>query len=246
MLNVREKRKNKIDPQIIYEDSDVLVLDKPAGWIVNEAETTKDLFTLQSWLQKKSYPLSKNFYMRSGIVHRLDKETSGLLLVAKNEESFTKLQKQFKNRLVSKTYIALVHDKLILKKAKVEAPIGRLPWNKMRFGVVPGGKDAFTEYVVVDYYNKGYNNYTLVEVFPKTGRTHQIRVHFKYLGHPIVSDELYAGRKVAIADRLWCPRLFLHAGALEFDHPKKEKRIKVRSKLPEDLEKALKSLTPLC
>jgi len=236
---VKEKRKNNsTTPKILFEDKSLLVIDKPPFWVVNDSETSKNTTTLQKWLEEKDYPISRRKNLRSGIVHRLDKETSGLLLVAKDEESFIKLQSQFKQRKVSKGYFALVHGRLT-KRGVIQTPIGRLPWNRKRFGVVPGGKPAITYYQPQKIYKKAGNFFSFVKVFPKTGRTHQIRVHFKYLGFPIVSDDLYAGRKTFRDDRNWCPRLFLHAFSLKFTHPKTNEKVGFVLPLAKDLAKAL-------
>jgi len=188
------------------------------------------------------YPLSRNRELRSGIVHRLDKETSGILLIAKSKDVFDELQSQFKERKVNKTYLALVHGKVEPKEGEIKTPVGRLPWNRERFGVLPGGKIAETEYEVLNYFRKGNDQYSYIEFKPKTGRTHQLRIHAKYLGHPIVSDNLYAGRKTVRKDRLWCPRLFLHASAITFTHPFFKKKVVYKSQLPHDLTESLNSL----
>lgn len=241
-------------PKVIYEDKQLLVLDKPAGWIVNEAETTRGRDTIQYWLSKRAYTLAEDRRMRSGIVHRLDKETSGILVVAKTKQTFENLQDQFKKRLVKKTYTALVHGKVEPKEGTVSAPLGRLPWNRERFGVLPGGREAETRYRVISHYSlpttksishlsrASSRDYTLLTLYPKTGRTHQIRVHLKYLGHPIVSDEFYTGRKTARADRIWCPRLFLHASGIKFTHPSTEKIVSIDSELSADLTSSLAKL----
>ena len=234
-----------MEPKIIYEDSSLLVLDKPAGWIVNEASTTKDQPVLQTWLSQKDYPLARSLAERRGIVHRLDKETSGIIIVAKTKSAFEALQRQFKERQVKKTYLALVHGVLDEKVGEIEAPVGRLPWRRDRFGVLPGGREALTSYQVIDYFTRDGEEYSLVEAKPKTGRTHQIRIHLKYLGHPVVADEFYAGRKTARRDRTWCPRLFLHAASIEFFHPERGQKVKFSSGLPADLAVALVTLEKL-
>lgn len=230
--------------KIIYEDEVMLVIDKPSGWVVNAAETAKGQPTVQGWLRRNfKFKISNSKLYRSGIVHRLDKETSGILLVGKTKEAFENLQKQFKERLVKKEYLALVHGEVIPEKGKIEASVGRLPWRRERFGILAGGRQAITKYEMIDNYKQGQVRYTLLSLFPQTGRTHQIRIHLKYLGHSVVADEFYAGRKTARKDRQWCPRLFLHASKIEFTHPKKDKKMKFSSKLPSDLEDALKFLT---
>jgi len=232
-----------MEPKVIHEDKEFLVVAKPSGWITNEADTTKGQSVLQAWIKENlDFSIAKSKEYRSGIVHRLDKETSGVLLVAKNEESFGNLQGQFKERIVKKTYLALVHGQLP-ESGNINAPVGRLPWNRERFGVLPGGRDAETDYKVADYYQSRQGQvYSLVKVYPKTGRTHQIRIHMKHLGHPLVADEFYAGRKRSRADRKWCPRMFLHALGIVFHHPASEKEISFTSDLPDDLASALDSL----
>ena len=232
------------EPEIIFKDESLIILDKPAGWVVNESETTKHQKVVQNWLQKKAYPLAKRRELRSGIVHRLDKETSGILIVAKTKDAFENLQAQFRARKVKKTYTALVHGKVEPKKGTINTPVGRLPWNRERFGVIPGGRQAETAYQVKNYYEKDGEEFTLLELKPKTGRTHQIRIHLKYLGFPIVSDEFYAGRKTARSDRAWCPRLFLHASKISFKHPKTGKNVSFKSELPDDLKSTLDLLIP--
>ncbi len=229
--------------KFIFEDEDIIVVDKPAGLTVNRSETTKG-DTLQDYLDE-------NFKInveRSGIVHRLDKETSGILIVAKNTESFINLQKQFKERKVKKTYIALVHG-IVNADGEVRVPIGRLPWNRKRFGVLAGGRDAVTKFKILknnikikqSLRSKDLNNepLSLLELYPETGRTHQIRVHMKYLNHPVFADELYAGRKTARSDREVLPRLFLHASFISFTHPKTGDMLEFKSDIPEELLKII-------
>lgn len=234
-----------MQPKIIYEDATLLALDKPAGWIVNEAATTKKQPVLQSWLSKRDFPLAKSREERSGIVHRLDKETSGVILVAKTKSAFESLQKQFKERKVKKTYLALLHGALNEKVGDIEVPVGRLPWRRDRFGVLAGGRSSKSSFEVLAEYQKDGERFSLVEVTPQTGRTHQVRIHFKYLGHPVVSDEFYAGRKTSRGDRKWCPRLFLHASAIEFFHPERGQKVKFSSGLPDDLAAVLVTLEKL-
>lgn len=239
-----------MNPKVLYEDDILLVIDKPAGIVVNRAESTKGE-TVQDWVEKylgTNGPVvsSRDFEMRSGVVHRLDKETSGVLIIAKIPKAFEGLQKQFKERQVKKTYVALVHGELKQPEGVINASVGRLPWNRERFGVFAGGREAETNYKRIKIFDLRFKNteeiFTLLELFPKTGRTHQLRVHLKSIGHPIVSDNLYAGRKTARKDRLWCPRLFLHAKNIAFLHPYYHNSITVDSSLPSDLTKALTCL----
>lgn len=252
-------------PKIIFEDNEILVLDKPAGITVNKSDTTVGEKTVQGWVEEKFkiQPIHRftpqgekskikideetDFYKRAGIVHRIDKETSGILLVAKTLESFTNLQAQFKERKVKKTYIALVHGKVIPENGEINVPVGRLPWNRKRFGIVAEGKKAVTRYQVLSimYQALGKNKepLTLLELYPESGRTHQIRVHLKYLNHPIFADSLYAGRKTARNDRKLLPHVFLHASKISFYHPKRGKEVSFVSQLPEELTIFLKTLS---
>lgn len=225
-----------MNPTIIFEDESILVLDKPSGWITNDASTTTTQPVIQTWLRENfKYPLIGDRERRDGIVHRLDKETSGLIIVAKTVNAFENLQSQFKERKVKKTYIALAHGEVEPKEGEISASVGRLPWRRERFGVLPGGREATTDYKVVKTLETKDEKFSLVELYPKTGRTHQIRIHLKFIGHPIVGDYFYAGRKTAREDRLWCPRLFLHATKISFFHPETGKEVKFESELPKDL-----------
>ncbi len=237
--------------KIIYEDSNLLVLDKPAGVTVNRSETTRHQITVQDLTDKHiDFPSDSDresdFIKRSGIVHRLDKETSGILLVAKNEAAFKELQRQFKEREVKKTYLALAHGKIIPEEGEIKAAVGRLPWNRKRFGVIAGGREAMTKYKVlsIKYLVSGKKEepLSLLELYPETGRTHQIRVHLKYINRPIFADELYAGRKVSREDRKYLGRVFLHATKISFKHPFSGKTVEFTSGLPLELENLLKQV----
>lgn len=240
-------------PLVIYEDQYLLVFNKPAGLVVNRSDTTVHVPTMQDVVEKHlkiSYPhidipkegeypsTEETFRDRSGIVHRLDKETSGIILVAKNPEVFGQLQKAFKEREVHKTYLALAHGRVQPFQGEINAPVGRQEFNRMRFGVVAGGREALTLYKVVGLYKhpKTKEILSLVELYPKTGRTHQIRVHLKYINNPIVSDELYAGRKTARNDRKELDRVFLHAAGITFTHPVFHKEMSFVADLPEELQ----------
>lgn len=246
------------NPKIIFEDECLLVVEKPAGLVVNRAQTVKTK-TLQDWMDKKiKYEKLniknndfKEFKNRSGLVHRLDKKTSGLMVLAKTAQTFEVLQAQFKQRTVIKKYLALVHEKVVPLEGTIKGPIKRNPANPFRFAVIIGGREAETNYKVQDYYENfkekdlGRRYYSLVEVGLKTGRTHQIRVHFSHLKHPVVADDIYCGRKTLRRDLQWCSRLFLHAFYLEFTHPGNGKRIKFKSELPGDLGLALDKLSKI-
>ena len=238
-----------MEPKVIFEDQDLLVLDKPAGMIVNRSDTTKGEKTVQDFVEEKilisQYPSISDFKSRAGIVHRLDKETSGILLVAKTLEAFVNLQAQFKERKVQKTYIALAHGKIEPEEGEINVAVGRLPWNRKRFGVLSGGRESVTRYKILRYYDTKILSdkiLTLVELYPKSGRTHQIRVHLQYIHHPIFADALYAGRKTSRNDRKLLSRVFLHASKISFMHPKTNKPLSFESPLPEDLKRFLEVL----
>ncbi len=238
---MRSQEREDLTPGIIFEDDEIVVVDKPAGWIVNDAATAKGQPTIQDWLRENfKFPIFNSLECRNGIVHRLDKETSGILLVAKNKNTFEYLQSQFKERGVKKSYTALLHGKLEKEEGIIEAEVGRLPWNRRRFGVLPGGRYSKTKYKVREILAKDKESFSLVDFYPETGRTHQIRIHARHIGHPIVGDEFYAGRKTARNDRKWCPRLFLHASEITFTH--RDKEITFQSDLATDLETVLHSL----
>lgn len=249
------EKKGKVE--IVYEDEDIIAVVKPYGMIVNNADTSSKEFTLQDWTEEKleiknvnlkiDNTLISDFYNRSGIVHRLDKETSGILLIAKNEESFKNLQAQFKERKVEKCYVALCHGTFV-QEGSISVPVGRLPWNRMRFGVVPDGRSAVTDFKMEQLYqnpDEKNGKLSLIKAFPKTGRTHQIRVHLQYAGFPIYSDVLYAGRRVARDDRKRLPRHFLHAKEISFFHPKTGEKMTLSSQLTKDLSDFLSSLTKI-
>lgn len=233
---------------ILYEDDAIIVINKPAGVTVNRAETTKGQETVQEWMEEQfrvqNLEFRKEqgeFFDRGGVVHRLDKETSGVLILAKTPEAFVAIQKQFKERTVKKVYWALSHGKIEPKTGEISVPVGRLPWNRKRFGILPGGRASKTLYKVVQYYQNPKDKEVLsfVELYPQSGRTHQIRVHLKYLHHSIFADFLYAGRKTARKDRSMLQRVFLHAARITFHHPVTGKEISFEAPLPEELQRIL-------
>jgi 23S rRNA pseudouridine1911/1915/1917 synthase len=224
------------NPSVIFEDDYILALNKPAGWVVNDSETAHGNPTLQSYIESNyNFETSHKKELRSGIVHRLDKPTSGIILIAKSDDLFYELQKQFAERQIEKTYVALVHGKVEPSEGIINEPVGRLPWKRTNFGVLPEGREAITNYKALKY----IKDYTFVELHPKTGRTHQLRVHMKHMGNPIVGDHLYAGRKIAKSDLKEFGRLMLHAKSIEFTHPITKKIMKLEAPLPEGLQSLL-------
>jgi len=247
---------------ILFEDEEVLVIDKPAGYTVNNAETTKKDSTIQDWseeylkieipkghVQKKfgevGWKAEDDFYYRGGIVHRLDKETSGVLILAKTPHAFVALQTQFREHIIKKVYTALSHGEIQPPEGEINVPVGRLPWNKKSFGIIPGGKESKTVYKVLELYSNPKTKEILsyVELYPQSGRTHQIRVHLKYINHPIFADFLYAGRKTSRNDRLLLQRVFLHAAKITFIHPITEKSMTIEAPLAPELASCLAHLT---
>lgn len=244
-----------MDISIIYEDEYLLVINKPANIVVNRAQSVKGT-TVQDWVDAYLHlPLQKEkpdggitkqlqvkdihevFRDRSGLAHRIDKETSGCLLIAKNAQVLGALLDTFREREMKKTYLAIVHGVLVPSEGEICAPVGRLPWNSERFGVVAGGKESVTKYKVEKTFMRDRDTYSYISCYPKTGRTHQIRVHLKYINHPIVGDYLYAGRKTARSDRVWAPRVMLHAWKLSFIHPVTQKEFAVEAPVPDDMMK---------
>ena len=277
---------------ILYEDDDLLVINKSPDVVVNRAQTVTES-TIQDWMENRlggvaavdkisnnsdqwSYLVpgdfsaefgapSEIFRERLGVVHRLDKETSGVLLLAKNPGALVHLLHQFKTRQVTKTYLCLTHGKFKVTADTISAPLGRASQNRLQYAVRPEGREAVTEYEVQDFYPhleleklqalpqaKGenvrkrvqiYQGFSLVRCWPKTGRTHQIRVHMAHVQHPLVGDATYAGKKRQSLDTIWCDRHFLHAETLQFTHPRTGEQLTITAPLTEDLQKALQFLT---
>ncbi len=223
------------DNIILHQEKDFLVVEKCSGAITLRCFGSKGKPTLQEWLELNVFPKDyfksgcDEFSRRAGIVHRLDKDTSGLVLVAKNPTAFKILQSQFKKRLVKKRYLALVVGDIPFEGA-VSAPIKRMARSRMKYTVVPGGKRAKTDYRVLERFRLNGEVFSYIEAFPLTGRTHQIRVHLRFLGHPILSDPLYGFKT-----KLTSPRLFLHASAIDFFHPVNNNQIGFKSCLPKQL-----------
>jgi 23S rRNA pseudouridine1911/1915/1917 synthase len=220
---------------IIYEDADIVVVDKPAGMVVHPAHGHHSGTLVNALLAHCADLSGIGGELRPGIVHRLDKDTSGLLLVAKNDTAHRDLQRQFSERLVHKTYLALTEGLLSAPHGVIDAPIGRDPQQRKRMAVMPrGGREARTEYRVVERFPQQ----TLVEAEPITGRTHQIRIHFASIGHPLVGDRVYGFRKQRLALR----RQFLHAARIAFTLPCSGQPVEFTSQLPDDLAAVLDNL----
>ena len=221
---------------VVFEDDTLVVVNKPAGLVVHPAAGTPS-GTLANALAYHFQQLPDRG-VRPGIVHRLDRGTSGLLVVAKTDAALENLSDQFRDRTVFKSYVALVHGRVSPDSGKIDQPLARDPSNRIRMGVVRGGRNALTLYRV----RRSFDRFTLLDVELKTGRTHQIRVHLAWIKHPVVGDETYGGgRDNTIQD----PRMraqvrnlnrhFLHAEKLAFTHPKTHEPVKFESPLPPEL-----------
>jgi len=217
---------------IIYEDDDLLVVDKPAGLAVHPAPGHPGHTLVNAVLSHLPGLAETGDSLRPGIVHRLDKDASGIMVVAKNNAAQLNLIDQFKARSVVKAYLVLVEGHLTPEDGVIEAPIGRDPRNRKRMAVVAEGREARTRYHVIKY----IGNYTLLEVRTETGRTHQIRVHLKAIGYPVAGDATYGVKSAYLS------RQFLHACRLGFHLPSTGEYVEFTSELPPDLAQALKDI----
>jgi 23S rRNA pseudouridine1911/1915/1917 synthase len=231
--------------EVIYEDDDLIVVNKPAGLVVHPAAGISS-GTLANALAFHFQQLSTRAgTVRPGLVHRLDKDTSGLILVAKTEAAHENLADQFRTREVFKSYVALVHGRVTRDAGSIDQPIARDPRNRTRMAVVRGGRPSLSLYRV----RRSYTRFTLLDVEIKTGRTHQIRVHLQWLKHPVVGDAVYGdGRDKTVQDARLRARInsikrqFLHAAELAFHHPRTGQRLHFTAPLPDELAKLLDEL----
>ena len=221
----------KIPLKIIFEDKDLIVVDKQPGLVVHPT-LDHPTGTLVNALLAHLGDFTTGGNLRPGIVHRLDKDTSGLIIVAKNQVSLDNIKDQFKNREVHKKYLALVQGGIKKESGEIVGNIARHPKFKSKFIVNTEGKEAITEYSVLERFG---DKFTLLELEPLTGRTHQIRVHLSHLGHPIIGDKLYGGRMLI-------SRQFLHASEINLKHPTTGEAVHLQANLPDDLNKFLKKL----
>jgi len=218
---------------IIYEDKDVIVIDKPAGLVVHPAPGHSNHTLVNAILAHCPSLATSNNLIRPGIVHRLDKDTSGLMVIVKNDYARQYLANQFKSHAVTKGYLVLVKGRLSPKQGIIEAPIGRDSHNRKRMAIVESGKKASTQYKVKKY----LNNYTLLEITPITGRTHQIRVHLAAIGYPVIGDITYGVKSPYIK------RQFIHAYRLGFQLPSSNEYQEFTTLLPPELKHALEIFT---
>ena len=230
-----ESEPSKLKPEaipldILYEDKDLLVINKPAGLVVHPAAGHWD-GTLVNALIYHFNQLSSIYPLRPGIVHRLDKDTSGLLLIAKSDKAHLQLSKQLKNREIKKDYAAIVHGQVPQNEGIIDKPIGRHPKDRKKMAVISShGREAVTRFKVL----KRFKSYTFLECRIETGRTHQIRVHLSSIGYPIAGDFLYGSKKDDLA-----ARQMLHAWKIQLAHPVTFQPVKFEAQLPDDFQKTL-------
>jgi len=235
---IKEPELTDIEPQdipldVVYEDSDIIVINKPSGMVVHPALGNYKNTLVNALLFHCKDLSGINGKIRAGIVHRIDKDTSGLLVACKNDLAHKNLSEQFMEHKVNKIYYCLVNGVIPHNIGLIDAPIGRDPQSRQQMAVVENGKEARTHFKVLERFEKN----TLVEVKLETGRTHQIRVHMKYIGYPLVGDPIYGVRKV-VGDN----GQFLHAKKLEFYHPRTNEFLSFESELPEDFKELLINL----
>ncbi len=239
-IEIPDAKETKLEAQnipvpVIYEDKDIIVVNKPKGMVVHPANGNPDGTLVNAILAMCKGSLSGiGGEIRPGIVHRLDKDTSGLLIVAKNDEAHIKMSKQIQDRKVEKRYIALVRGNVPDDEATIDMPIARSKIDRKKMAVDKNGKEAITHFKVL----KRYGNYTLLEIKIDTGRTHQIRVHMSYIGYPVVGDSVYSSGK----NEFGVEGQMLHARYLKFKHPITGKELNLEAPLPEDFEKIIKQL----
>ena len=239
-IQIEEPKSSKLEAQdiplnIIYEDNDIIVINKPKGMVVHPGNGNPDNTLVNAVLAHCKGSLSGiGGEIRPGIVHRIDKDTSGLIIVAKNDKSHINLSEQIKNHEVTKIYTALVKGNISEDEATIDMPIGRDKKDRKKMSVTRDGKEAVSHIKVV----KRYGNYTLIRVKIDTGRTHQIRVHMAKIGHPVVGDEVYSSGK----NEFGVKGQMLHSTILKFKHPISGKEIKLEAPLPQYFEDVLSKL----
>jgi len=231
-----EEKEERIQPEpipltVLYEDESMLAVDKPAGMVVHPGAGHTSGTLVNALLAYCPQTADVGGLARAGIVHRLDKDTSGALLVAKDNETHKALQRQFKRRQVHKVYLALVEDRIFPREGIIEAPVGRHRRRRKQMSVTRSGRRAVTRYRAVELFPA----HSLLEVEPETGRTHQIRVHLAWLGFPIVGDPVYGRRRQPLLP----DRHFLHARELQFTHPHSGEKMTVTASLPPKLNALL-------
>ncbi|TNF06539.1 MAG: RluA family pseudouridine synthase [Bacillota bacterium] len=239
-ITIKEVEPEKLNIQpvdlqldIIYEDEDLLVINKPQGLVVHPASSYKEPTLVHGLLHQVDELSSINGVIRPGIVHRIDKDTSGLLVVAKNDETHRKLSEDLSKHEIERVYLAITYGVITENEGTINAPIARHPKNRLKMAVLPDGKAAVTHFKVLERYEKN----TLIECRLETGRTHQIRVHMQFIHHPILGDPIY-GPKEVIGDE----GQFLHAKELSFYHPIKKEHMTFHAPMPESFQKMIEKL----
>jgi 23S rRNA pseudouridine1911/1915/1917 synthase len=240
LINLPEARPVSIEPQnlpleIIYQDQDIAVVNKPKGMVVHPAHGNWDHTMVNALLYHIKDLSGINGQLRPGIVHRLDKDTSGVMVVAKHDQAHRSLAEQIKEHSMKREYQALVHGIIKENLGTIEAPIGRSRTDRKKMAVTKDGKPAISRYRVLER----FHNYSLVQVSLLTGRTHQIRVHFSYIKHPVVGDPVYGPAK----QHLELDSQALHACILGFRHPRTDEYMEFSSPLPPVIKEALLKLT---
>ena len=226
-------KKEDIPLDIYYEDDDVIVINKPSGMVVHPALGNYSGTVVNALMYHCNDLSGINGVNRAGIVHRIDKDTSGLIVACKTDLAMKSLSKQFFEKTVERKYIAICYGVINHNLGRIDAPLGRDPENRKRYAVVDDGKHAVTNFRVLER----FKDFSLLELELETGRTHQIRVHMKYIGHPIVGDPLYGPRTV-----IGTNGQYLHAGTLGFTHPRTGERLHFTSPLPDFFKEYLESL----
>jgi 23S rRNA pseudouridine1911/1915/1917 synthase len=225
--------------EIVYEDTDLLVVNKPAGMVVHVGAGVRSGTLVNALLYHIGTLAHAAGDLRPGIVHRLDRMTSGLVVVAKNDPAHRDLSQQFKSREVHKTYLALVHGHVRADRGEIGEPVGRDPRRRTRMRTAGlGAREAQTHYRV----KQRFSHFTLLEVHPLTGRTHQIRVHLASIGHPVVGDTLYGAPsklRISGSEEKTLERNFLHAAAIRFRHPRSGENMSFEAALPDELDRFL-------
>lgn len=236
-VDVAEAQRTSLDPvpfDIRYEDDHLAVINKPAGVVVHPAPGTSET-TLVEALAERMVLAETGDPSRPGIVHRLDRETSGLLVVAKTNDSYSRLVEMMKTRDITREYVALVAGTFEKPTGRIEAPVGRSEKNPTRMGVSASGRDAVTDFNVIEKLTVA----TLIRIRLLTGRTHQIRVHFAHIGHPVIGDRSYGRNAEKLAREIDLSRPFLHAASISFRHPITDAEFTLSEELPSDLVDAL-------
>jgi 23S rRNA pseudouridine1911/1915/1917 synthase len=241
-LSILRAKPQDINIRIIFEDEYIMAVSKDAGIVVHPAPGHFENTLINALINYNEKLSGVGGGLRAGIVHRLDKDTSGIILIAKDERTHTLLSEKFRNREIMKTYEALVFGYFKEHEGSIKLPVGRSMKDRKKMGVVFRGRDSRTDFKVL----REYKGCTLIEAYPKTGRTHQIRVHFSYIGHPIIGDKDYGNKESEkIANETGLLRQFLHAKRIVFNHPITNEKIDLNDNLPLDLKNCIINLNKI-